>query len=54
MAIQRLQRGVRPQAVIETLRDVQTAVNIRTAEHLGLNFDGILRRKFGMVFPASP
>jgi len=38
-------------AGIEPLRDVQVAVNLRTAEHLGLNFDGAALRRFGMTFP---
>lgn len=39
-------------ANIELLRDLLLAVNIRTAEHLGLNFDSQDRREFAMVFPA--
>lgn len=38
-------------ATIEPLRDVLVAVNLRTAEHLGLSFDGAAMRRFGMTFP---
>jgi len=41
-----------PNATIEPLRDVLIAVNLRTAEHLGLSFDSDTRRKFGLTFPA--
>lgn len=37
---------------IDPLRDLQTAVNIRTAEHLGIEFSNRDLRDFGLVFPA--
>jgi len=37
-------RGVTP------LKDVQTAVNLRTAKHLGLNFSSQQQRGFDLVF----
>ncbi|MBA4374351.1 MAG: hypothetical protein C0402_15980 [Thermodesulfovibrio sp.] len=41
-------------ATIEPLRDVLTAVNLRTAEHLGLSFSSTAIRKFGLTFPPRP
>ncbi|WP_255210805.1 hypothetical protein [Methylogaea oryzae] len=37
---------------IEPLKDLLFAVNLRTAEHLGLRFDSQDRRQFDLVFPA--
>jgi putative ABC transport system substrate-binding protein len=52
-----LQRSLGPDSKsgkIEYLRDVRIAVNLRTAEHLGLSFPGPLLHEFGMTFPPSP
>ena len=37
---------------IKLLRDLLVAVNLRTAEHLGLRFSSQTRREFAMVFPS--
>lgn len=37
---------------IEPLRDLRIAVNLRTAEHLGLHLSARKRRDFDMVFPS--
>jgi len=37
---------------LQPLRDVHIAVNLRTAEHLGLTFSTRTRRQFDMVFPS--
>lgn len=52
MARKRWQSGVGGDAVIEPLKDLLLAVNLRTAEHLGLRFDSEERRRFDLVFPA--
>ncbi len=36
---------------VETMRDLRIAVNIRTAEHLGLKISRVDRRSFDLVFP---
>lgn len=36
---------------VELLQDLLVAVNLRTAEHLGLRFSNQTRREFAMVFP---
>lgn len=36
---------------IKLLQDLLIAVNLRTAEHLGLRFSNQIRREFAMVFP---
>lgn len=38
---------------IEPLRDLLIAVNLRTAEHLGLNLNGEGRHKFDLTFPSQ-
>lgn len=52
MARRRLQAGASGGAEIEPLKDLLLAVNLRTAEHLGLRFDSQDRRQFDLVFPA--
>ncbi|WP_246598902.1 ABC transporter substrate binding protein [Methylogaea oryzae] len=52
MARKRLQGGVSGDTDIEPLKDLLFAVNLRTAEHLGLRFDSQDRRQFDLVFPA--
>jgi putative ABC transport system substrate-binding protein len=37
---------------VETLEDLQIAVNIRTADHIGLDISRARRREFNLVFPA--
>jgi putative ABC transport system substrate-binding protein len=51
MARSRLQPQPSRGTTIEPLRDVLMAVNLRTAEHLGLSFAGTALRRFGMTFP---
>ena len=38
-------------ASIEPLGDLRVAVNLRTAEHLGLDLSSRQRREFDLVFP---
>jgi putative ABC transport system substrate-binding protein len=40
-------------ARIVPLRDLQTAVNLRTAKRLGLRINGAQARRFGLVFPSQ-
>lgn len=48
-------QGQAPQsAIIEPLREVRMAVNLRTAHHLGLRLDRAAMGKFGLTFPARP
>ncbi|MFO1349942.1 MAG: ABC transporter substrate binding protein [Gammaproteobacteria bacterium] len=44
--------GSMPAPVLEPTRDVKLAVNLRTAEHLGLAFTAQARQRFDLVFPA--
>lgn len=37
---------------VKLLRDLLVAVNLRTAEHLGLHFPNQIRREFALVFPS--
>jgi len=53
LALQQLQAGATKTAGIKPLRDLLLAVNLRTAEHLGLQFSSQTRREFGLVFPNS-
>lgn len=52
MARTRLQGSSSKSADIEPLKDLLLAVNLRTAEHLGLRFDSQDRHQFDLVFPA--
>lgn len=52
MARKRWQSGPAGDSAIEPLKDLLLAVNLRTAEHLGLRFDSQDRRQFDLVFPA--
>lgn len=52
MARNRLQNGAAKSNGIEPLRDLLLAVNIRTAEHLGLRFESQERQTFDLVFPS--
>lgn len=54
MARSRAQVRALPANAIEPLRDVQLAVNLRTAEHLGLSFAATAMRRFGVTFPSQP
>lgn len=51
LAIQQAETGSKLQP-IKLLQDLLVAVNLRTAEHLGLRFNSQTRREFAMVFPA--
>lgn len=53
LALQQLRTGTPKTAGIKPLRDLLLAVNLRTAEHLGLQFSSQTRREFGLVFPNS-
>lgn len=37
---------------VSLLRNVQSAVNIRTAEHLGIHFNNQDKRSFSLLFPS--
>lgn len=49
--VRREQRGSR-QPSVTPLRDLLIAVNVRTAEHLGLSFSARELREFDIVFPS--
>ncbi len=51
LALNRLSTRKRPSAFISPLPDALSAVNLRTAGHLGLHIPFEERRKFGLVFP---
>lgn len=51
MARGRAQTGVPQDASIEPLRDLLIAVNLRTAEHLGLSLANPAKVKFDLTFP---
>ena len=53
LALQQMQGGPNKTASIKPLRDLLLAVNLRTAEHLGLQFSNQTQREFGLVFPNS-
>ncbi len=53
LALQQNQSGSNKTASIKPLRDLLFAVNLRTAEHLGLQFSNQTQREFGLVFPNS-
>jgi len=50
LALDRLKNGANA-AAINPLRDLLLAVNLRTAEHLGLHFPSQERERFDLVFP---
>lgn len=52
MALEQLQARRPKVSNIQPLRDLLIAVNLRTAEHLGLQFARHDRRKFDLVFPS--
>lgn len=51
LAMDRLKNGAMSNAAINPLRDLLLAVNLRTAEHLGLHFANHDRQRFDLVFP---
>lgn len=51
LAQQQAQTGTAKTDTIRPLRDLLVAVNLRTAEHLGLHFSSQTQREFAMVFP---
>ena len=51
LALLQLQQGGKEDS-IKLLSDLLVAVNLRTAEHLGLHFSNQTRREFAMVFPS--
>ncbi len=52
LALERLKKGASTTSTINPLRDLLLAVNLRTAEHLGLRFASHDREQFDLVFPA--
>lgn len=52
LALDRLKNGALSTSAINPLRDLLLAVNLRTAEHLGLRFASRDRQQFDLVFPA--
>lgn len=53
LALQQARSDTVKTSGIKPLRDLLLAVNLRTAEHLGLRFSGQKRREFGLVFPSA-
>jgi putative ABC transport system substrate-binding protein len=51
LALQQAQEPRPKGSALLPLRDLLIAVNLRTAEHLGLRFPGQEMRKFDLVFP---
>ncbi len=51
LALDRVKNGSNSTSVINPLRDLLLAVNLRTAEHLGLHFASQDRQRFDLVFP---
>ncbi len=51
LALDRLKNGALNTSTINPLRDLLLAVNLRTAEHLGLRFASHDREQFDLVFP---
>lgn len=51
LALDRLKNGAASTFAINPLRDLLLAVNLRTAEHLGLRFASHDRQQFDLVFP---
>lgn len=51
LAMERLKTGATGASAINPLRDLLLAVNLRTAEHLGLHFASHDRQQFDLVFP---
>ncbi|CAL1241448.1 ABC transporter substrate binding protein [Candidatus Methylocalor cossyra] len=52
LALEQFQDGRQRAGRLLPLRDLLIAVNLRTAEHLGLRFSGHERRQFDLVFPS--
>jgi putative ABC transport system substrate-binding protein len=52
LALDRLKNGASSTSAINPLRDLLLAVNLRTAEHLGLHFASHDRQQFNLVFPS--
>jgi putative ABC transport system substrate-binding protein len=51
LALDRFKNGALTASAINPLRDLLLAVNLRTAEHLGLRFASRERQQFDLVFP---
>jgi len=47
----RKMRGEQTGSTVQLLKDLQVAVNLRTADHLGLRISNQTRREFALVFP---
>jgi putative ABC transport system substrate-binding protein len=53
LALNQMHNGESTPLGIMPLHDIFTAVNIRTAEHLGLKFTNQIRRDFNLIFPSQ-